>query len=448
MQSADRLHPMLAARLSSTRTTQPMRLIVQYEPSMVGPTVAAMRWSAHYVGRILPFMAVTLPAGQIGTLAEEPYVVRVWEDLPVKAMLDVSVPKIGAPQVWDLGWTGEGVRVAVVDTGVDFEHPDLKDAIVASADFSGKGEASDGSGHGTHVASIIAGSGAASGGKYRGVAPGAELYIAKVLDDRGEGLTSDVLAGLDWAAEQQVHVINLSLGADVACDGSDALSTACDRLVDMGIVVCVAAGNAGPGAGTVGTPGCARKVITVGATTDNDLVALFSSRGPTRDGRVKPDICFPGEGIIAARARGTSTGTPQDEYYTAASGTSMATPHCSGAVALLLEAEPHLTPKEVKARLMETAHDLGVDKNAQGSGRGNVFAAVTAPTPQPEPEPTPPLPPPEPPATPEPPGPPESPPEPPDEPPGGPPTEPPAPPRPGCMPKLLVSLIRLLLGLT
>jgi len=390
MDQPERLHPRLAARLASVPAEEPVRVIIHYNPQMTSGTVAGRRVGALLAGRILPFLVAEMPAATVMEMAAEPHVLQVWEDMPVHALLDVSVPKIGAPQVWQQGWTGRDVRVAVLDTGVDFEHPDLAGRVVTSADFSGKGRASDGNGHGTHVASIIAGSGAASGGTYRGVAPDAQLYVAKVLDDQGSGMMSNVIAGLEWAAEQQVQAVNLSLGADVACDGTDALSTACDELVKLGVVVCVASGNAGPGRGTVGSPGCARLVITVGATTDNDQVAFFSSRGPTVDGRTKPDICFPGEGIIAARAAGTSLGTVINEHYVAASGTSMATPHCAGAVALLLQAESSLTPEQVKQRLMETAVDLGVDANLQGAGRASVVAAFAGvPTPEPPAEPEP-----------------------------------------------------------
>jgi serine protease AprX len=142
------------------------------------------------------------------------------------------------------------------------------------------------------------------------------------------------------------------------------------------VVVCVAAGNDGPNAGTVGSPGCARKVITVGATDDVDAIASFSSRGPTLDGRRKPDICFPGVGIAAPRAPGPSLGSAVDDYYTRASGTSMATPHASGAAALILQANPTYTPDQVKGRLMETAKPLALDGNTQGAGRGNVAAAL------------------------------------------------------------------------
>jgi serine protease AprX len=222
-----------------------------------------------------------------------------------------------------------------------------------------------------------------------GVAPEALLLVAKVLRNDGSGFMSDVMSGIDWAVDQGAQVINLSLGSDGACDGTDALSVTCDAAVARGIVLCVAAGNAGPGPRTVGSPGCARNVITVGASTDNDAIASFSSRGPTLDGRVKPDIVFPGQNIVAARAKGTSMGTPQGEFYTSASGTSMATPHCSGAVALLLAAEPSLTPAQVKQRLMSTAVNLGLDSNSQGAGRADVYAAVHPSVPVPEPTPTP-----------------------------------------------------------
>ncbi|MCB0232924.1 MAG: S8 family serine peptidase, partial [Anaerolineae bacterium] len=223
---------------------------------------------------------------------------------------------------------------------------------------------------------------------YIGVAPEATLLVAKVLADNGSGMTSDVMAGVEWAVQAGAQVINLSLGSSVSCDGSDALSTLCDEAVNQGVVVCVAAGNAGPNARTVGSPGCAHNVVTVGATDDNDHVTSFSSRGPTSDGRVKPDVCFPGHQIIAARAQGTSMGSPVDARYTSASGTSMATPHASGAAALLLQAHPGSPPAEIKQRLMETAINLGLDANTQGSGRGDIIAAnswTVSPPPPPPP---------------------------------------------------------------
>jgi serine protease AprX len=237
------------------------------------------------------------------------------------------------------------------------------------------------------VASIAAGSGAASEGKYRGVAPEATLYAAKVLDAGGGGTMSGVMAGIEWAVDQGVHVINLSLGSDESCDGTDALSTLCDEAVrQYGIVVCVAGGNAGPRAGTIGSPGCARWVITIGAVNDSDQIASFSSRGPTADGRVKPDLVFPGVDIVAAQASGTALGTVIAPGYVQLSGTSMATPHAAGSAALLLQAERSITPNQVKWALLTTAVQLGENPNAQGGGRGDVLAAYQKVVNQPLPE--------------------------------------------------------------
>lgn len=385
------------SRLAASPADQPVPVIVRYKSAEARAvaqrkSVAGMAMGEQF--ELIPAQAVLATPAAILDLASDPLVETVWEDLPVHTMLDVSVPLVNAPKLWDLGFEGEGIKVAVVDTGIDAEHPDLEGRILLAKDFTGASpEAKDGNGHGTHVASTIAGSGAASGGKYIGVAPDAQLLVAKVLRDDGSGMTSQVMAGVDWAVQQGAHVINLSLGADGSCDGTDAMSAICDAAVAAGVVVCVAAGNAGPGAATVGSPGCARQVITVGATNDADKVTSFSSRGPTKDGRVKPDVCFPGYGIVAARAKGTRMGTPVDAFYTSANGTSMATPHASGAAALLLQAHPGLTPAQVKERLMATAVDLGVDANTQGKGRGDILAAhqftAPPPTPEPEPEPTP-----------------------------------------------------------
>jgi subtilisin family serine protease len=156
------------------------------------------------------------------------------------------------------------------------------------------------------------------------------------------------------------------------------------------VMVCVAAGNSGPGARTVGPPGCAHKVLTVGACSNSDAIASFSSRGPTSDGRVKPDVVLPGVNIASCRAQGTSMGTPVDTLYTRASGTSMATPHATGIVALLVEAFPALTPAELKERMMITAINLGLDVNTQGQGRADAYGAYDGtPTPGPTPTPTP-----------------------------------------------------------
>ncbi|MFQ6015390.1 MAG: S8 family peptidase, partial [Anaerolineae bacterium] len=370
----DKITQDLVQEMAARSVHEEIPIIVKYRKEVYTTRAFTPGVGAIRSYKLIPAVSARATAQTIETLSQDPAVERIWQDLPVYTCLADSVPLIGAPQVWEAGYTGKGVTLAVVDTGLDHDHPDFAGRIAETTDFTGEGPA-DNHGHGTHVASIAAGSGEASGGKYRGVAPEAAIYAAKVLRGDGSGMMSDVMAGVEWAVEKKVRVINLSLGGPAACDGRDALSETCDAAVKAGAVVCVAAGNAGPGRSTIGSPGCARLVITMGATDDEDNVADFSSRGPTSDGRVKPDIVFPGVGIIAGRARGTSMGTPLDQYYTQASGTSMATPHCSGAVALLLQANPDLTPAEVKDILMRTAKDLALDPNTQGTGRADVYKA-------------------------------------------------------------------------
>ncbi|MBN1402407.1 MAG: S8 family peptidase [Anaerolineae bacterium] len=346
-----------------------------------------------YRYRLRPFVHMHATPEAIRTLEANPEVVKIYEDLPVYAYLDTSVAHIQAPRVWEGGFTGENVRIAIVDTGLDALHPDFSGRIVDVTDVTGEGP-EDGNGHGTHCASAAAGSGAASGGRYRGVASGASIYSAKVLRSNGEGMMSDVMAGVEWAVAQGVQIVSLSLGGPGPCDGTDALSEMCDAAVEAGVVLCVAAGNDGPSAYTVGSPGCAQQVITIGASDEAGHVAGFSSRGPTSDGRPKPDVVLPGVDIVAARARGTAMGSPVNEHYTSASGTSMATPQAAGLCALLLQAEPGLTPAQIKERLMATAIDLGADMYAQGRGRADAWRAwQNEVSPEPGPPPSPPEPP-------------------------------------------------------
>jgi subtilisin family serine protease len=312
---------------------------------------------------------------------------KVWLDDKVSATLDQSVPLIGAPQAWHTGHDGTGVTVAVLDTGVDAAHPDLAGKIVESKSFvPGVDSVRDGQGHGTHVAATVAGSGAASGGSRKGVAPGAHLAIGKVLADDGSGLSSWILQGMEWAAHSGATVVSMSLGGGPT-DGTDPLSMAVDRLTaETGTLFVIAAGNAGPGASSVGAPGAASSALTVAATDKTDKLADFSSRGPRLDGVLKPDIAAPGVHIGAARAAGTSLcqrqnecihpgDGPIDEHYTAASGTSMATPHVAGAAAIVAQQHPDWSPERIKADLMSTAKDDGYTVYEQGAGRVDVARA-------------------------------------------------------------------------
>ncbi len=379
-----KLAPNLLQRLEAAgaetlgmRAVAAIPIIIRYKPTAIRSQAVAENVWAQFVFKLTPTIATQTTGDLIADLTDRDEIEYIWLDEEIHTCLDQSVSHIGVPPVWNAGYRGTGIKVAIVDTGIDPNHPDFQGRIAAGASFVG-GSWVDENGHGTHVAGIVAGSGSALGGKYRGVAPEALLYVARSLDKNGGGSMSTVMAGVEWAVEQGVQVINLSLGGAGSSDGSDALSMTCNAAVARGIVVCVAAGNAGPTSRTVGSPGAAADVITVGATDRADGIARFSSRGPTADGRIKPDICFPGTDIVSARAAGTSMGRPVSDLYTAASGTSMATPHASGLAALLLQAKPGLTPQQVKKALMDTALNLGQDPNAQGAGRAQAEHAYHA----------------------------------------------------------------------
>ncbi|ULR54081.1 S8 family serine peptidase [Streptomyces deccanensis] len=303
---------------------------------------------------------------------------KLWLDAQVKVSLETSVPQIGAPEVWRSGHDGKGVKVAVLDTGVDTGHPDLAGRVAESRTFVPEQSVQDGHGHGTHVASTIAGSGAASDGLRKGVAPGAELLVGKVLGDDGRGQSSWIIAGMEWAANSGAKIVSMSLGG-TATGPSDVLSETVDELsASTGALFVIASGNSGPGEQTVGTPGIADSALTVGAVDKSDRLASFSGRGPRPgDFAVKPEITAPGVGITAARAAGTAMGTPVDDHYTAANGTSMATPHVAGAAALVAQAHPDWTGERIKQALASTAKTNADDSVfEQGDGRVDVVRAV------------------------------------------------------------------------
>ncbi|WP_430502604.1 S8 family peptidase [Micromonospora trifolii] len=314
---------------------------------------------------------------------------KVWLDRKVRATaltgggrptgLDRNLGQIAAPDAWKAGYTGKGVRVAVLDTGADFTHPDLVGRIAERADFTVEGgDAVDHNGHGTHVASTIAGTGAAAHGQRRGVAPDAKLVIGKVLDDHGYGDDSGIIAAMEWAATR-ADVINMSLGGSDPDDGNDPLSLAVDGLSkSTGALFVIAAGNSGA---AISSPGSAASALTVGAVDRNDELADFSSRGPLVTSNVaKPELVAPGVDIVAARAAGTNLQDPIDRYYEAISGTSMASPHVAGAAALLAQRHPDWTGERLKAALVGAADPLsGIDPYAVGAGRLNAARALGGP---------------------------------------------------------------------
>jgi subtilisin family serine protease len=337
--------------------------------------------------------ALTDPVADHTAVAAAPGIDRVWLDGRVKAAAaqdsgdpdpEGGVAQIGAPAAWKQGYDGKGVKVAVLDTGVDATHPDLKGSILktksfAESDSGSTASTDDKQGHGTHVASTIVGSGVESQGKYKGVVPGAKLLVGKVLDDTGVGSDSSIIAGMQWAVAQGAKVVSMSLG-ETDTPAVDPLEKAVNDLsASSHALFVIAAGNEGPSDSTVGTPGSAASALTVAAVDGHDKVADFSSRGPTADGALKPDIAAPGVDIVAARAAHGSEGEEVAPGYVKMSGTSMATPHVAGAAAILAEEHPDWTGERIKAALTASALPLtGTTAYEVGAGRVDLTRATGA----------------------------------------------------------------------
>lgn len=275
------------------------------------------------------------------------------------------------------GLSGAGVGVAILDTGI-FPHRDFENRIDAFQDMLHLWtEPYDDNGHGTHVAGVIGGCGRMSMGQYMGIAPGCRLISIKVLDSKGNGSLSHMMMGLNWILENQkqynIRIVNISIGTKTKGEAGEEspLVQNVNRLWDAGLVVVVAAGNNGPGEGTVTTPGISRKVITVGSSDDGRSVEIhgnrmqnYSGRGPTAECILKPEVIAPGSHIISCNV----CQTPRARYYTMKSGTSMSTPIVSGAIALLLEKCPYMTNVDVKLALRESCRKTGAPITKEGWG--------------------------------------------------------------------------------
>jgi len=306
---------------------------------------------------------------------------HIWLDRQLSAAdLDGNLTQIGAPAAWQAGLTGAGTTVAVLDTGIDEGHPDLAGQVAESVDFTGTVPAGntgndDDNGHGTHVASLVAGTGVASAGSRRGVAFGARLQVGKVLDYRARGQASWIIAGMQWAVAQGSKVVNLSI-SDAGGRADDPVVLALESLTASGdALFVVAAGNYGPSGATIGSPGLAASALTVGAVTSADVVSGISSHGPTRDDyRLKPDITAPGVNIVGARAGGRG-----ETAYATFTGTSQATPQVAGAAAILRAMHPTWGWQQIKSALVSSATPTaGTTVWAQGGGRLDLARATTA----------------------------------------------------------------------
>lgn len=373
--------------------------------------------------------AIELPNVSLLTLAALPGVERISLDRLAAGTMERTGATVGAAAVREaLGYDGTGVGVAILDSGITSWHDDLAASdggqrVDRFVDFvSSYPLPYDDYGHGTHVAGIVAGDGFDSGGARMGIAPGARLIVLKVLDRKGQGYISDVIAALDYVllnhSALNIRVANLSIAAGVyESYTTDPLTRAAREVVEAGVVVVAAAGNHGRNPngreayGGVASPGNAPWVLTVGASSHrgtlgraDDGMAAFSSRGPTAvDHSAKPDLVAPGVGLeslsdpdsrfYSTKSKYLLDGTVPTGYrpYLSLSGTSMAAPVVAGTVALMLQANPALTPNAVKAMLQFTSQVYpDYDPLTQGAGfldaagavaLARAFADPTAPRP-------------------------------------------------------------------
>ncbi|WIV12512.1 S8 family peptidase [Proteiniborus sp. MB09-C3] len=370
--------PVLSAKLQ-TQSNEELPVIVRVRENDTDKLNSLAHSMEGKVKRSLPLVdaiALNMNMGEIDKLSRDPNVEYISYDSKVFALLDIANASIGGSFPRGIGLTGEGVTVAVIDTGVS-PHNDLtrpKNRIIGFKDFVGdKANPYDDNGHGTHVAGIIASNGYSSNRKYMGVAPNANILAVKALDDAGSGNTSDIVSAIDWVVktreQYKTKIINLSLGSPANNSiNSDPLVRAVEAATKAGLTVIVAAGNSGPSTKTILSPGNSPNVITVGAVDDkrtpdtsDDIIANFSSRGPTKEGLRKPDVVAPGVSIM-------SLSNKSSDGYVTSSGTSMATPLVSGSAALICSKYGNLSPSQIKAMFVSSCTDLKDKQENQGAG--------------------------------------------------------------------------------
>jgi serine protease AprX len=395
------LAPVVARAHQATAANETLKVIVQYRQTPTAAHYAKMQARGATLRAKLHLVkgaAFTIPASILPELEADNEIVAVSVDHPLHGLDEITDAATNVPSAWNAGYNGAGIGVAVIDSGINDSHPDLWNAaqthsrVVYHQDFTGtatsnsSGAQYDLYGHGTHVAGIIGGNGYLSSGNYSGVAPAVKLVDLRALDLNGVGSDSTVIAAIQEAIALQntynIQVINLSLGRGIyESYTQDPLCQAVESAWQAGIVVVVAAGNYGrvsidgsDGYGTITAPGNDPYVITVGALNSNgssspsaEIMTSYTSKGPTTyDHVLKPDIMAPGNDIVSLAAPGATleaefpsqlvdANNGKPDYFTL-SGTSMATPVISGAVALLVQQNGNLTPDQIKARLMQTTY--------------------------------------------------------------------------------------------
>ncbi|WP_010676957.1 S8 family serine peptidase [Bacillus timonensis] len=292
----------------------------------------------------IPVASATVPSETVNELEDNPDIVAVEDDVLLsihQQNADWGIETVRTPSAWKANYSGKGVKIAIIDTGIDLEHQDLK--LAGGASFVSYTDSfHDDEGHGTHVAGIIGAQNNSIGSI--GIAYNSSLFAVKVLDSNGDGYLSDIIEGIDWAISNKMDIINLSLGSDTH---SPALKTAVDKAYQQNILVVASAGNSGAfeTIDTIGYPAKYDSTIAVGAVGPNLQYANFSSSGPSLE------VVAPGVNIISTYAGNT---------YAKLSGTSMAAPYVSGNLALLKQAHPDMSPQQLRTLLHLNVKDLGL----------------------------------------------------------------------------------------
>jgi subtilisin family serine protease len=367
----DKLHPALAEIDGDILTA----IIIEYDQSAM-PDRAYLEQMGCATGRELRALhgiAAECPASVLEEISYDEAVAYVWEDRILEFALDGTKEIINATAAWESFGNGTGINVSILDTGINTTHPALSGQVILQEDFTGENDTiyqyTDRCDHGTPIACIVG----CTNDTYTGIAPGAKLFNAKigaVINPNPlqcGAFESDIIAAIDWSIEHRAHVLQMSVGGATSGCYQNALAVAINRTA-QNITIVIAAGNGGPGTGTIWMPGCAENAVTVGATNQfGDGVTFFSSRGPTDYGLNKPDLVAPGSQIQAASNDGVT--------YAFYQGTSFASPYVAGVVALMLQ-QRRLRPWEVKHILNTTSTDLEDIINVQGAGLVDAWDAV------------------------------------------------------------------------
>lgn len=370
--------PMIYEQTRISRLDTLIPVVIQMNPGYRNVDVVSLGGKMGHQYQLINGFSAEVPSAALEKLANDVSIFAITYDKPVKPHLNVATPTLNSNFLWLEGYTGQGVTIAIIDTGI-YPHPDFQNRIVGFKDFiNNRTVAYDDNGHGTHGAGCAAGNGTV----YDGPARDANLVGVKVLDANGSGMISTVIAGLDWIVANKdvysIDVLGITMGAIVTQSSTtDPLCAAIRNVWNAGIVVCCSAGSSGPNLQTITCPGNEPLIISVGASDDrstiyvtDDTVAPFSSRGPSPiDGWAKPDVVAPGINVTAC--------TNSAANYVTWSGASASTQLVAGICAQYLEAHPGTVPARIKGDIKGSARPLqGYDANAQGSGLVDAYYAV------------------------------------------------------------------------